>query len=184
MVYKYKNWKYKNTALLVASLIVLYYIADTDIVRQGIKTIGDLGYAGAFFTGALFVSTFTVAPALVILYNLADRLNPYEVALLAGAGAVLGDYIIYKFIKDNIMEELKPVFFKLGGGHIAKIFKTPYFAWLLPVVGAALIASPLPDEVGISILGISKLESWQFLLLSFVLNSIGIFIVVTLARAI
>jgi uncharacterized membrane protein YdjX (TVP38/TMEM64 family) len=47
------------------------------------------------------------------------------------------------------------------------------------VLGAIIIASPLPDEMGVGLMGISKLKTSQFILLSFVLNAIGIFIVVT-----
>jgi hypothetical protein len=49
------------------------------------------------------------------------------------------------------------------------------------VFGAVIIASPLPDEAGVSLLSLSKLKNWQFILLSFVLNATGIFIIVTLA---
>jgi len=181
---KYKGWAYKNTVLLVASLIALFYFADTDFVKNIINTIGNFNYLGAFITGIFFVSTFTVAPALVILYNLAAKLNPIEVALLAGTGAVLGDYLIFRFFKDKVFEELRPLVPKLKNHYLLEIFKTPFFAWLTPLIGAAIIGSPLPDEIGIGILGVSKMKNWQFLLLSFFLNATGIFIIVTIARTI
>jgi hypothetical protein len=64
-----------------------------------------------------------------------------------------------------------------------RIFSTPYFAWILPVLGAFIIASPFPDEIGIGLMGISRMKTWQFLLLAFVLNSTGIFFIVTLANS-
>jgi len=42
-------------------------------------------------------------------------------------------------------------------------------------VGALIIISPLPDELGVSLMGISKLKWYRFLLLSFTLNTLGIF---------
>lgn len=180
---KYRGWGYKNTGFLVISLVVFFYFANTDFVRNIINTIGGFGYIGAFITGIFFVSTFTVAPAMVVLYNLADRLNPFEVAILAGVGAVVGDYLIFRFFKDKVFEELKPLFFRFKGHYLQKIFKTPYFVWLTPLIGAAIIASPFPDEVGVGILGIAKLRNWQFALLSFFLNATGIFIIVTIARS-
>ena len=180
---KYKNWRYKNTTLLAASLVARFYFADTPFVKNVIMQLGDLGYVGAFITGFFFVSTFTVAPAAIVLYHLADILHPVEIALLAGMGGVVGDFLIFRFLKDSVLEELKPLFLKWEGNHLKALFRTPFFAWFSPFVGAVIIASPLPDEIGISILGISKLKNWQFILLSLVLNSAGIFVIVTLARA-
>ncbi len=177
------SWKYKNTTLLIVSLAVFFYFADSVVVQGFIDGLGSLGYVGAFITGMLSVSTFTVAPALVVLFTLADYLNPFEVALLAGFGSMAGDYLIFRFIKDRVYEELQPLFARLGGTRISTLLHTPYFAWFLPILGGTIIASPLPDELGVSILGISKMKSWKFLILSFCLNAIGIFIVVTLARS-
>ena len=178
----YKHWKYKNTFLLIISLALFLYFADTPIVAESIKKFGSFGYIGAFFAGVFFVSIFTVAPALIVLYFLAETLNSYEVALFAGLGAVLGDYLIFRFLKDRVFEELKPIYNRLGGSFIKKIFQTPYFTWLMPIIGAGIITSPLPDEIGIGILGLGKVTKRKFLLISFLLNAIGILIIVTLAK--
>ncbi len=180
---KYRGWGYKNTGFLIVSVVVFFYFADTDFVKNIINIIGNFGYLGAFITGIFFVSTFTVAPAMVVLYNLADKLNPFEVAILAGLGAVAGDYLIFRFFKDKVFEELKPLFFRLQGHYFRKVFRTPYFTWLTPLIGAVIIASPFPDEVGVGILGIARLKNWQFALLSFFLNATGIFIIVTIAKS-
>jgi hypothetical protein len=179
----WKHWQYKNTTFLVASLILFFLFAEHPIIRNTTDSIGNLGYLGAFFTGILFVSIFTVAPAAVVLFFLADHLNPLGVAFFAGMGAVVGDYLIFKFLKDRVFEELTPAFLKNGGNMLVKLFKTPYFGWLLPFVGAFIIASPLPDEIGIGLLGASKLNNYQFIVLSFLLNSIGIFLVIITARS-
>lgn len=180
---KWKRWHYKNTFLLILSLIAFFYLAKTPAVDRIIRQIGELGYAGAFIAGIFFVSTFTVAPAAVVLYHLADRLHPVEVALLAGLGAMVGDYIIFRFVKDKVFTELTPLMHKLGRPYTRILFKSPYFAWLLPLFGAFIIASPFPDEVGVSILGLTKVKRWQFFMLALALNAVGIFIVVTAARS-
>ena len=179
---KYKNWKFKNTFFLVVSLVLFFYFADTSFVKNIINSIGTLGYLGAFIVGIFFVSTFTVAPASVVLFYLSKEINPVEIALIAGLGAVLGDFMIFRFLKDRVFEELKPIFMKLGGSYVSQLFSTPYFAWFPPVLGAIIIASPFPDEIGIGLLGITKLKSWQFIGLSFILNSLGIFLIVTIAN--
>ena len=178
-----RRWKYKNTTLLILSLIALLFLADTDVAHALIRQIGSYGYLGAAITGIFFVSTFTVAPASVVLFHLAQDFNPILIALYAGTGAAVGDLLIFRFLKDRVYEELAPLFRKLGNPHLSSLFKTSYFAWLFPVLGAIIIASPFPDEIGIGLMGLSKIKFWQFLLLAFVLNAIGIFIVVSFAAA-
>lgn len=178
---RYRSWPYSNTGILILSLVLLYVFADYPFIKNFISSIGALGYLGAFITGIFFVSIFTVAPASVILFDLANTLNPILVAILAGFGTVLGDYIIFSFLRDKLFNELKPLFYKFGGTLLKKLFLTPYFSWLIPIFGAVIIASPLPDETGITMLGLSKVKIWQFLLITFLLNSAGIFILVTIA---
>lgn len=178
------NWHYKNTTLLILSLVLFFYLAKTPQVDSLIRSAGDLGYLGAFIAGIFFVSTFTIVPAAVVLYHLADKLQAVEIALLAGLGAMIGDYIIFRFIKDRVFNELSPLYAKYGQPYFKILFKSPYFAWLLPVFGAIVIASPFPDEIGVGILGLSKIKRWQFFAAAFVLNVIGIFLIVSAARLI
>lgn len=181
---QWRRWRYKNTALLILSLIGFYYLLQLPVTDQAIRQIGNLGYLGAFLAGIFFVSTFTVAPAALVLYRLAENLHPVEVALLAGLGAMVGDYIIFRFMKDRVFEELAPLFRQLHTPRVRTLFKSPYFGWLLPLIGAVIIASPMPDEVGVSMLGLSKIRPWQFFVVTFTLNVCGIFLVVTAARLI
>lgn len=178
---KTRRWRYKNTTLLAISLVALFFLADTQVAHALIKQIGSYGYLGAAITGIFFVSTFTVAPASVVLFHLAQDFNPMFIALYAGAGAVIGDLILFRFLKDGVFEELRPLISRFHGSYIAALFRTPYFAWIVPVVGAIIIASPFPDEVGIGLMGLSRIKWWQFALLAFVLNAVGIFIIVSLA---
>lgn len=179
---KWKNWQYKNTTLLILSIILFVYFLDSEFIQFFIKSVGNLGYIGSFISGIFFVSVFTVAPASAIIFDMAKTLNPYLVALFAGIGAVLGDYIILRILKDRVFEELLPLFKKVHGSFLATVFASPFFAWLIPLIGAIIIASPLPDEIGISLMGLSKIKNWQFILVTFLLNSIGIFIIISLAR--
>jgi len=179
----YRAWEYRNIALLLASFALLWYISDHPVVISAIDGVAHLGYLGAFITGGFFVSTFTVAPAAVVLFRLADTFNPYLIAIFAGAGAVIGDYIIFRFLRDGVFRELRALFHKMGGSYVTRLLYTPYLFWLMPFIGAIIIASPLPDEVGIGMMGFSKIRTWQFVLLSFSLNSLGIFVIIALARS-
>lgn len=177
------HWRYKNSTLLVASIVTIFFLADTDIAHALISRVGTYGYLGAAITGVFFVSTFTVAPASLVLFHLAQEFNPVLIAASAGLGALLGDLLIFRFLRDGVFEELRPLVSGFGESHLGTLFRTPYFAWLMPVIGAAIIASPLPDEIGIGLLGLSRMKLWQFALLAFALNALGIFAIVTVAAA-
>ena len=131
----------------------------------------------------LFVSTFTVATGAVILLVLAERLSPVEIGIIAGFGAVIGDFAIFKFVRDGLTDEIREVYENIDyNSHLLKILHTKYFSWMFPVLGAIIIASPLPDEIGVSILGIDKMKTYKFLILSFILNATGIFLVVSASK--
>ena len=101
-----RRWRYKNTTLLLLSLVALFFLADTEVAHALIRQIGNYGYLGAAVTGVFFVSTFTVAPASVVLFHLAQEFNPVLIALCAGAGAAVGDLLIFRFLKDRIFDEI------------------------------------------------------------------------------
>lgn len=175
-----KHWKYQNLTFLLLSLVLAYFVLRNEILHSYLLHLGNFGYVGAFLAGILFVSTFTVATGAIILLVLAETLSPIEIGFIAGLGAVVGDFAIFRFVKDGLTREVNQIYNKIDGNHhLKKVFHTKYFSWTFPVIGAVIIASPLPDEVGVSLMGISKLKTYQFLLISFILNAIGIFLVVS-----
>lgn len=177
------NWRYRNTALLALSVIILILFADHAIVRGIISSIAGLGLLGVFFAGMFYVSTFTIVPATILLAALANNYGFWETTLVATLGSIVGDYLIFRFIKDTVIEEISPLLETIAKEkHIYTLFHSPLFAWLLPVLGAAVIASPFPDELGLSILGISKMGNKKFLLLVSVLDFVGIALLVSVLR--
>lgn len=174
------HWKYKNLSIFSLSLLFALILSRFETFHTFLLNLGSFGYIGAFIAGTLFVSTFTVATGAVILLVLAESLSPIEIGIVAGLGAVVGDFTIFRFIKNNLTQELTLIYNHIDGNHhLQKILHSKYFSWTLPVIGAIIIASPLPDEIGVSLMGISRMSTFRFLLLSFVLNAVGIFLVVS-----
>ena len=178
-VQHHHTYRYKNLTILGISLIFAAFLYQFEPFHEFLLALGDWGYIGAFIAGILFVSTFTFATGALILLILAESLNIWEIGLLAGLGGMVGDFLIFRFIKDELVDEIIPIYNLLGGTHLTRILSTKYFRWAMPVIGAVLIASPLPDEIGVSLLGISKLSSKRFLLIAFILDAIGVMLVVS-----
>src|SRR3989344_8257733 len=175
--------KYKNILILLLSLIFALILSRFEVLHQFLLNLGSLGHIAAFIAGILFVSTFTVATGAVILLVLAERLSPIEIGIVAGLGAVVGDFTIFKFVRDNLINEIKDAYEHIDHDiHFLKLLHTKYFSWMFLVFGAIVIASPLPDEIGVSLMGIGKMKTYQFLILSFILNATGIFLVVSASK--
>ena len=172
--------KYKNTIVLLASFVALALLSDTAPVHAVVEYFASLHLAGSILAGAFFVSIFTLAPATLVLLELTQQYPVALIALTAGVGAVVGDYAIFRFFKDGVFIELTPLFRKFGGRSIEKLLTKPGFTWLSPVLGAIIIASPFPDEVGIALMGISKISGWHFAILTYLLNTAGIYVVLSL----
>lgn len=176
----WRSWKYKNLTFTFLGVIIALIFSRVETFHIFLLSLGSLGYFGVFIAGILFISTFTVATGAVILLILAETLSPIEIGIIAGFGAVCGDFMIFRFIKNNLTKELETIYSHIdGNNHFIKVLHSKYFSWTLPVIGAIIIASPFPDEIGVSLMGISKMKTYQFLIVSFILNAIGIFLVVS-----
>lgn len=172
--------KYKNLILMILGITIAIFLSKNESFVSLLLHIGKLGYIGAFLGGVLVVSSFTVGIGAVILVILSKEIPLLLLSLLAGIGALTGDLIIFKFVKDGLFNEIESIYNNIDSRHhIIKLLHTKYYAWALPVIGALIIASPLPDELGVTLLGLSKTSTPKFALISFTLNTLGILLIIS-----
>ena len=179
---RHHHHRHKNLSLLLIATVVFFLLSRNPAFHTFLLSLGNLGYIGAFIAGALFVSTFTVSIGAVVLLVLATNMPPFEIGVVAALGAVLCNLVLFKFVKDNLTEEIVPIYNELGGHHLTKVLHTKYFSWSIPVIGALLIALPFPDELGVTLLGLSKMSTMKFLILCFTLHVVGITLLITAAN--
>ncbi|MFA7301706.1 MAG: hypothetical protein WC069_05325 [Candidatus Shapirobacteria bacterium] len=171
-----------NISFLIFGLVSAFIIYSSPFFNDIVISISNLGYYGAYFSGMFFTSTFTVATGGLLLIGLSNTLNPILLIIFSALGAVTIDLLIFYIVKDNVVSEITPVYEKfIAHHHLKKILHTRYFSWTLPVLGAIVIASPLPDELGVSLLGISAMTITKFALISFFSHTIGMITLVLLA---
>jgi len=173
--------------------------------HQVLAQMGTLGYVGAFIAGLLFVSIFTVSTGVLILLVLAAQLPLIPLGLVGGLGAIVGDLIIFKFVRDglmgelrlvkeNIKDELEEIDFidehinnrkaKRLKKNIKALLHTKYFSWILPSLGVAILMSPLPDEMGVGLMGASKIRTYQLLLMLMIIKPLSVFLVISASTVI
>lgn len=173
-----------DVAIVVLSILVAVYLMRTDVLINILTSTQELKFLGSFIAGIFFTSIFTAAPATVTLGEIAQVNTLFGTAILGGLGAVVGDLIIFRFVKDRLSAHLVELLQeKKAFRRIRKIFKARLFRWSTFLLGGLVLASPLPDELGVSLLGAAKMSVARFALLSFLANSIGIFVVGIIARS-
>lgn len=170
--------KHKNLLVLCIAILVALVLSQFKPFHDFLVHLGTFGYVGAFIAGMLFTSAFTTPTSFLIFATLSGTMHPVPLALIGGAGAVVGDFLIFRFIRDDLTEELEEIYEKMGGDHLTRILNTKYFHWTLPLLGSLILASPLPDELGISLMGVAKLRTLEFIPISYFSNTIGILLVV------
>jgi len=172
----------QDIVFLLISISIAFFISISGVVHEFVLTFGGLHWLGIVISGMFFTSIFTAVPAIILLGQFAQTTPILILALLGGLGAVIGDYILFRLMKDRIREDFDYILSFRKENRFTKIFDTRLFRFFVPFLGAAIIASPLPDEIGIAMLGLANMNSRVFLFISFVLNVAGIFAIGVLAR--
>lgn len=179
---RWRSWKYKHLTYFFVSLLVVAVLAQFPQFHLFMHQLSKAGYWGAFIGGVLYVSTFTAAIGALLLISMTETVPIIPLCLLAGLGGLVGDMIIFRFIRSSVQSELHRLYYAFGGKFITRIFKkNKPLSWILPILGAIIIASPLPDEVGVSMLGVSQIRTVHFTIMAFSLNAMGVFGLLVLA---
>lgn len=173
-----------DLVIITASVVLAVFLVKSGVIYDFIAGTRSAKYLGAFIAGIFFTSAFTTAPATAAFIELSNFNSVYLMALLGGLGALLGDSVIFRFVKQRFASDVDYLLAMSGRQRLVFIFRRRLFRWITATIGALIIASPLPDEIGIALLGISKIKIGRFAIVSFLLNSLGILIIGLVARAV
>lgn len=163
-----------NWALIIISILIAYGLLLLPTFKDFILNLGEWSYFGIFISGILFVFTSTVATAVIVFHRFGEIIPPWTIGLIAGLGAVVGDYLIFMFIRKHIAGHTRSLAKKIHKSTWFKVVKVKHVEWVLPLAGVIIVALPFPDEVGMALLGISKIKPHQFVILAFILHTITI----------
>lgn len=164
-----------------ALLIIVGFVCALMLSRLGIldMIIGLLGNSivASFVAGVFFTSVFTIGPASVALTHIASHTPIPVVAFWGGLGALCGDLALFFFIRDrftaDVMSALKPSFVK----RVMHSLHFGFLRWLSPIIGALIIASPLPDELGVALMGLSRTRLAVLVPVALSMNMLGIYLI-------
>lgn len=175
---KYK--KFKSLGVIYILTIFLFGGLSNSIPDSFIE----YGYLGIFISGILYVFSFTapIATAMILIFSL--NKNILLLGLIAGIGSLIGDLVIFHFIRISFMDEINELSKHRVALFTSKKIPQQYRKYLTYFLGSFFIATPLPDEIGIAILASSKdVHMKHFSVVSYILNTGGILLIVLLNNA-
>jgi uncharacterized membrane protein YdjX (TVP38/TMEM64 family) len=174
------HFPYKKLLLLVMIAFFAYLIFRNPNVQDFVSSLDRLEYLGVFIAGMFFTFGFTT-PLAMGFFIVLNPINPFLVAIIGGLGAVIGDFTIFSLIRFSFMDEFKRLEktrlisaitreMKMHLSHRIRLY-------ILYALAGLIIASPLPDEAGVIMLaGLTNIKSRVIILISFIFNSLGIFV--------
>ena len=128
---------------------------------------------GVLIAGFFYTTSLTIAPAAVALAELSAHGPPLLVALLGAGAAGLADFILLKVVKRE-ERDVEEVLRHYHLGRVRKFAHLPLVRIALGILGFLVIASPLPDELGLALMGASGIRPLVFAGLSYLANFAGI----------
>src|SRR3989344_4159265 len=142
-----------KTTIFIFSLSIAWYLVKSGLLNNWVVTILPLRFIAEFLAGMFYTSFLTSPISMAMIVVLAENNNPIILALLAGMGAVVGDLVIIKFFKEKLSKDVSLITRELQLKKINNFLIKWKLEFITPLIGAIIIASPLPDELGLMMLG-------------------------------
>lgn len=177
--------KYPKLFLLGFTVVIAYFLFAGRNFLPIHTFLVKLGYFGTFLTGIFFSYGFTAAPATAFLLILSREQNIFFAGIIAGFGALIGDLLIFKLVQHSFADEIEQLSHEKPLNSLNQKFPKILKKYLLVLLAGFIIASPLPDEIGVSLLAATRFISMKFFFIfSYILNTLGIFIILGIGRAV
>lgn len=179
-----KPWVF-YLSLFSVVLIFSLFLFTTGVLFAAIGVIQTVPLLAEFVAGFFYSSFITSALAVFMISILSQTHPTLQIALIGGFGSMLADLVLFKFARLIFFGSFSPLTLNLRFSKTIKaLHQNPAFNLIAPILGGLIIASPLPDEVGIAIFGLTRLPTLAVALLTYSLNTIGIFILAHIAQQI
>lgn len=176
---KYLSRYPRLLSLLFIYILTIFIFSFLNPYLQ--KGIFSLGSFGVLIFGALYTYSFTGSVGTGAFILASNSYSPVFLAIVGGIGAGLADVSILRVLKKfGFTKELDKLSKEKALGKISKnnFFSSKFVNTLL---GLLVIASPLPDEIGIIFVERGKLISEKHLfVVGVITNAIGIYILTSL----
>ncbi len=183
-VKRHLRFKYPKLLIFIISIILAYLIFRQPTISNYIINLKDIIYLGPFIAGILLSFGFT-APFGLGYFIISNPNNIFLAALLGAIGCLLADMAIFKLIKVSFMDEFNEIKRTKTARKIEKLvdqnIKVKIRHYLLYIFAGITLATPVPDEIGVSMFaGLTTIKPKILATISFILHYIEILIILSL----
>lgn len=175
------RFRYHKLLILLLSIAGAYYIFSNGQFDGFLESIRSSWYFGTLLAGMMFSFGFTT-PFSVGYFLTLNSPNILVHGIIGGFGALISDLLIFHIVRLSFMDEFemlentRPM--KFLSRIINRSIGKKIMNYLKFSIAGIIIASPLPDELGITMLaGLTKIRSSVLSLISIVMNTIGIMVI-------
>jgi hypothetical protein len=179
-----KDRLWSDVGIIIVSIFVAVKLVESGILERFLAGGSGLQLLESFIAGMFFTSAFTTAPAIAALGTIAANGSVLSTAICGAAGAVLVDLLIFHFVKNSVRSDFLALASKERRASLRHLFRGKIFRWFTPLAAALIIASPLPDELGVALVGLTGTRAKWFIPFSYAANFAGILAIGFVAKAI
>jgi len=132
---------------ILLSFVLLMLGADRIISSY----LQGMGRTGAFVAGFFYTFGVTTPMAMVVILEQMKAGDAIYVAVLSSLSASALDTVLFTAFRDTLETNAKK---------LRRYYKTRFgkFAWAFPMSGFFVFGLPLPDELGLALVGLSKIR--------------------------
>ncbi len=169
----------RDSVLFLISISIAWWIVKSGILLGAINLVLPVKFLAEFIAGMLYTSFLTTPISVASFIVIADQNNPIIAALIGGIGAVFADLLIMKFFLRNkfIRDDLSTISRDFKLKIVTRILKALHLEFLIIILGLLIIASPLPDELGLTLLSQTKIKFKQLAPVLYIANTLGIMMI-------
>ncbi len=174
------KFKYPKIFILILVIIFAYFLFSNITIISYISGLKKTNYLIDFLFGMLFSFGFTT-PFSVGFFITSNPQNILLSGFVGGLGAMISDLFIFKFVKFSFTDEFeklkKEKISKEIGSILTHTLGKKLKHYLMYAFAGIIIASPLPDEAGVTMLaGLTHIKEKWLAIISFICNTAGIII--------
>jgi hypothetical protein len=174
----------RDAVIVVLSIAFATWLYSSGALTLLLSATEGFGMLRILLVGLFFTSIFTTPLAVSAIIALGSMYDPFGIAFFGAFGAMVGDYIMFRFLKSSIADDLEYILKHAGLKRVVASIHTGHMRWFFTAIGALIIASPIPDEIGLALMGVSRMPNWLFLPMSYSMNALGILVFASIGAAI
>lgn len=142
----------KRLAIIIAVLLASFLLVFAGFDKAVSGYLVSFGLLGAATAGIFYTFGISTPFAMVVILELMQMENPLYVAVFASASAAMVDCLLFLVVRDALESNAKKMLAKAKSRFAA-------FSPAFPIAGFFVFGMPLPDELGLALMEMTKIET-------------------------